>query len=151
MKTVEYLDAVKKKLGISSDYALQAPLGVKKQSVSNYRNGRSGFDSRVAMRVAQILGLEPLVVIADMEIERAATPEVEDFWKQIARKVALVSVITIVTGNGVLPSPAGAAPVTEVARVGCVLCQIARKALLLLTAAIAATLGLPINHRGVAL
>lgn len=86
MKTTQYLDAVKKRLNITSDYGLQKPLGVTKSGVSWLANGGT-MSNTTAARVAEILDLPLARVIADMEIERGTNDEL---WKRIAKKVAFV-------------------------------------------------------------
>lgn len=80
MDTLEYLAACKKRLGIESDYALAKALGVSQTGISNYRTGRSRIDDNVALTIAQILGVNPLVVIAQANAERARTPELRAKW-----------------------------------------------------------------------
>jgi transcriptional regulator with XRE-family HTH domain len=109
VRTVEYLEALKKKLGISSDYGLQRPLSVTKQAVSRYRNGGT-FDHVVAARVARVLGVPELRVIADMELERAQSEEHRELWRRLARKVAGVLVpAALAIGAASFPMPAEAA------------------------------------------
>jgi transcriptional regulator with XRE-family HTH domain len=80
MHTLNYLDAVKKRLGISSDYALAKALGISQQAVSNYRAGRSKMDDDVALTIAELLGINPLAVIAAANAERAKTDEARARW-----------------------------------------------------------------------
>jgi|SRR5438270_6431645 len=87
MKTAEYCAAAKRKLKISSDYELAKRLGVSKQSISNYVNEHRVFDATTAAKIAEILKLDPLVVIADAEIERGTNDEL---WRRIAKRVAVV-------------------------------------------------------------
>lgn len=84
MKTSEYLDAVRAKIGAPSDYALQKPLGLSKQQLSKYRKDLDFFSDEVAIRVAGILGTKPEMVMIDMHRERAKTPETRQFWQSIA-------------------------------------------------------------------
>jgi transcriptional regulator with XRE-family HTH domain len=81
--TIEYLDAVKDKIGISSDYALAKKLGFSLSAVSSYRCGRRVFDDDAALTVAQFLGINPLIVIAESNAERAKTPEMRDRWMDV--------------------------------------------------------------------
>jgi len=105
VKTTEYLDAVKKRLAIASDYALQVPLAVTKQTISRYRNGGT-FDHLVALRVADVLELAPEKVIADMELERTTVPELQAVWKRISRKVAGVLIPAVLAiGAASFPVP----------------------------------------------
>lgn len=88
MKTIDYLDALRAKLGTSSDYSLQKPLCVGKQTISRYRQGFGYFDDAVAIRVAAILDISPEQVIADCHAEREKNEEVKKIWKSIAEKFA---------------------------------------------------------------
>ena len=88
MKTTrQYVAEVKRALGISSDYELAKRLGVSRQSISNYANGLRAFEPTMAARVAEILDLEPLQVIADAELERGSAP---DLWKRL-RDAAVIA------------------------------------------------------------
>jgi protein-disulfide isomerase-like protein with CxxC motif len=98
MNTPEYLDAVKRHLGISSDYALAKKLGFSQSAMSSYRTGRRVFDDDAALTVAQALGLNPLVVIAAANAERAKTPEQKARWSGLMDKLS-VSFNTLLTGS----------------------------------------------------
>lgn len=86
MSTLEYLAACKKRLGIESDYALAKALGVTQAAVSSYRTGRSSINDDVSLTVAEILGIEPLQVIAAANAERAKTPEQKAKWLGLVEK-----------------------------------------------------------------
>lgn len=88
MNTLEYLQAVKKKLGIESDYALAQRLGVTRSAVSKLQLGKVVFSDDVALSVAQILDLNPLVVIAQANAERATTPENRARWMGVMEKIS---------------------------------------------------------------
>lgn len=80
MNTLEYLQAVKTRAGITSDYALAAKLGITRSAVSKLQQGGSSFSDDVALAVAEILEVHPLQVIADANAERAKTPEMRARW-----------------------------------------------------------------------
>lgn len=84
--TLQYLDQAKERLHLPSDYALSKKLGVTTSAISNYRSGRSRIDDDVALKVAQILGLNPLEVIAAANVERAKTDEMRDMWRGLMEK-----------------------------------------------------------------
>lgn len=86
MKTVEYLDAVKARLDISSDYALAKALGVARESVNAFRSGRSAMGIETCMKVGEILNVDGHAVYAQGQIERAKKPEIRDFWQSISEK-----------------------------------------------------------------
>lgn len=101
MNTVEYVEALKKRLGIDSDYALSKALGVSKQSVSRYTKGTGHFDDEVAIRVAAILGMHPGLVMLDMHRERAK-PEDRSIWQEIYKGFRTL----LLPANGLGFSPA---------------------------------------------
>ena len=110
MKASEYLNAVKNRHHMESDYAVSLALNVSRQAVSTMMKG-GGMDATTAVRVAELLNLPPLQVIADAEIERARRPEVKKTWMRYALGVALG-----ITGFGMAsaPAPADARPASAV-------------------------------------
>lgn len=62
--SVEWLDAVKTKTGIGSDYALAEELGITRQAICQQRAGKQEMSTRAAVTAAQILGVPVLVVLA---------------------------------------------------------------------------------------
>lgn len=80
---MEYMQAVKTKLGIESDYALSKALQVTKQTVSRYAQGKGYFDDAVAVKVAELLQIHPGLVMLDMHRERAKTPAEQSIWQEI--------------------------------------------------------------------
>jgi len=89
MNTLQYLAACKARLGIESDYALAKALGVTQSTVSSYRIGRSRIDNDVALTVAEILGIDPIAVIAAASAERAKTPEQRARWTHLMEKFSV--------------------------------------------------------------
>ena len=83
MNTLQLLDAVKKRHGITSDYALAKILGAPQPTISSYRCGRRIIDDDMALTIAQELDIDPLVVIAAANAERAKTPEIRARWMSL--------------------------------------------------------------------
>ncbi len=88
--TNRYLNALARKLGGVSDYRLSKVLGTSTSGISNYRMGRSTLDNTTAAKAAELLGLNPLEVIAAIEMDRAKTDETKQFWTAQAKKFAAV-------------------------------------------------------------
>jgi hypothetical protein len=84
MKTVDFLDAVKTRHDIPSDYALAAFLGTSRQALSNHRNGRPLSDE-LALAVAQKLGVAPGYVLACVHAERATDDTLAKVWMGLAK------------------------------------------------------------------
>lgn len=99
MNTTEYLQAVKTRLDITSDYALAARLGITRSAVSRLQQGGVSFSDDVALTIAEILNLNPLVVIASANAERAKTPEQRARWSGVMEKFSL-SFNALLLGRG---------------------------------------------------
>lgn len=89
MNTIEYLQAVKTRLDITSDYALAARLGITRSAVSKLQQGGVSFSDDVALTIADILNVHPLQVIAAANAERAKTPEQRARWSGVMEKFSL--------------------------------------------------------------
>ena len=106
MKAIKhYLDAARDKLDPSpasrenkpTDYWLAKHLGARPSLISNYRSGLSYPDEAVAIRLAKLLVINPLEIIAVANYHRALrihtarmkdTSEEQKFWRQVYRDVA---------------------------------------------------------------
>ncbi len=106
MKAIKaYLDAARDKLEPSpasrenkpTDYWLAKHLGARPSLISNYRSGVSFPDEAVAIRLARLLAINPLEIIAVANYHRAIrlqkaqrkdTSEEQKFWRQVYRDVA---------------------------------------------------------------
>jgi hypothetical protein len=112
--TVQYLDAVKRRLDLPSDYAIAKALGLTRAAVSKQRNGDSSFDDLTAVRVAEILGLDPMEVIAACNAERARDDDARRVWERLWGKATGAAVTTAlaacIVGLAAAPSPAQSAP-----------------------------------------
>ena len=87
-RTVEYLDELKRRYSIPTDYQLARFLGISHQAITQYRNKGTTLRDDVALRVAELLELPPGKVLADMQAERAKDARVRDAWRQIAARMA---------------------------------------------------------------
>lgn len=99
MKTTEYLDLVKARLSLPSDYALAKVLGISQQSVTQFRNGRSAMGIETCMKVGEYLRVDGHAVYADGQIERATKPEIADFWLSVSEKFS-ASFLNLLLGTG---------------------------------------------------
>lgn len=105
--TEQYLDEVKDRLGLPSDYAIAKALGVTRAAVSRYRMGHSMPDDLVCARIAEILAIEPMEVIAATNYQRSKTDEARHLWEGIWGKVVgaiALNLIVCAVGVSVAPS-----------------------------------------------
>lgn len=103
--SVQYLDAVKRKLGVSSDYALRTHLGITTASISSIRNGKSHMGEETAIKVADILGIAREEVLSAVSAERAKSPEARAVWTSMWDKFA-VNFDVLRRKSGLCVSPA---------------------------------------------
>lgn len=73
MNSSMYLDALRARLNLPSDYATAKRLGISTQRVSNYRTGKQDMAEDLIPKVADLLGVDPVVVYADIAAARATT------------------------------------------------------------------------------
>lgn len=106
--TNRYLDALAKQAGGATDYRLAKMLECGQPAISSYRAGNSHLSNKTAFKVAQMLGLDPADVIAQVEIDRAKTDEDRNFWKGRGGKVAAIAVSASILLAAVLPQKANA-------------------------------------------
>ncbi|WP_175784544.1 helix-turn-helix domain-containing protein [Burkholderia ambifaria] len=78
--TAQWLDAIKDHLSLPSDYAVAKYLGVTRAAVSRYRNGLSVFDEKTAIRVAELLDVQPFEVIASVNAESSRDERARHIW-----------------------------------------------------------------------
>ncbi len=85
MKSISYLDEAKKVLGIESDYAMAKALGITRSTLSGYRGGNI-MDDFTAAQIAEILEIDPMIVIAAANAEREKG-ERREYWEKISKRL----------------------------------------------------------------
>lgn len=105
--TIEFLDAVKAKHGITSDYALSPVLGITRSAISKFRNGKDFLGGETAVKVAILLDIDPGIVLAAVAAERAKTEAEKAAWKSIYEKLGGIAaglVVALALGSSPTPS-----------------------------------------------
>lgn len=112
MHTREYLDAARRKIGAESNAELARALGLSRAAMTKYYNGERIIDDYTAARLAGLVGIDPLKVIAQANAEREKDGNRRAYWEKIAQLGGMAASLT--AGAGVIlllsPSPAIAAP-----------------------------------------
>lgn len=108
MTTVDFLDALKARYNLRSDYAVAKLLGISCQRTSMYYSGTRRFNPEMSIQVAELLGLDPISVLASVELERETRPAVRQLWERFAAGFAFA---VLAAGLAGAPSPAPAAEV----------------------------------------
>lgn len=86
--TTDLLDAVKEAKEIPSDYALAKRLGLKPQTISNYRKLRTQMSDETAVALAAMIGRAPAPILAQLASERAKSPDVAKIWREAAKALS---------------------------------------------------------------
>lgn len=86
MNIVELLDKSKTKLGVNSDYALAKALEIHQARLSAYRKGVEHPDPYALVKIAMLLDLDPLALIAEAEEQSEKNPARKAFWGNFARR-----------------------------------------------------------------
>ena len=119
---IEYLDLVKEKHDLDTDYKLAQFLHVGRSQLSAYRLGRSTFDDFMCSKIATAVELPFELVLADIHYHRESRPEAKEFWNKYAEKIsaraalALTSISLLVGLNGF------GASVQAMEGLSCILC-----------------------------
>lgn len=78
--TTDFLDMLKAKRGLRSDYALCKLLGWTSSRIANYRKKRSFLEDDTAVLVAEMLEIDPAIVLAAVHFERAKKEAEKAVW-----------------------------------------------------------------------
>lgn len=88
MDMAKVIDEAKAKLGVESDYALAKETGILKQRISAYRNGSQTPDAYACARLAEILGIDPFELLAQVEAATEKNEARRTYWRAVAAKMA---------------------------------------------------------------
>lgn len=80
-KTQQYFEQVREKLENATDYKIAKVLDISTQNVSEYVRGIREADTYGCTKIAMVLGIDPLEVIAEVEAKAARTAKKREFWK----------------------------------------------------------------------
>lgn len=124
MKTsVEWIDEAELRLGLS-DYAMAKKLGLSTAQMSRYRTGKQFLSDNVAIKLAELIGVDPLPILATAAAERATSEQARAAWSRYAELVASLAGVAVL--GAVLTAPIEAkAQVSQDS--DCILCQLGRR------------------------
>lgn len=78
MKASEWIDEIKNARGWDSDYRVAKELGVSRATVSAYRSRTPTLDEETSLKVAELLGREPALLLIDQVVERTKNEGVKN-------------------------------------------------------------------------
>lgn len=80
-----YIDELKEKLNLQSDYAVAQYLGIPRQSMTKVRNG-AVLGHEKCLKIASALRKDPLEIIATAEAQREKNLELKAIWIRLAKE-----------------------------------------------------------------
>lgn len=107
--SIHFLDSIKKRYQLPSDYAVHKLLGVSRENISSIRNRRSTFGPETAIKVADLLGLPRGYVVACCEVERAKSDDLKAVWADMAKSALGCILLALSSAVSVGPGTANAA------------------------------------------
>lgn len=101
--TQRWLDAAKRSARIDSDYALAKILGVPTARIGNYRGASQiRMDDQLAVKVAQICGVSPAVILGELMAEKSKTPQLRMVWLDVARQAGKAALLVVAISAAML-------------------------------------------------
>ncbi len=89
MKAHQWIDRLKVTKSLPSDYAAAKILGVSQSSVVKMRTRDSTLDEDTSIKLADLIGIEPAIVLADQAMERAKNGAARRAWEAVAEFIAM--------------------------------------------------------------
>lgn len=80
-----YFDQAKKKLNITSDYALAKAIGTSQPQIVNCRKNKRIIDLYTIFRICEILEKDPLEMITQREAENEKNPDKKEYWESVQK------------------------------------------------------------------
>ena len=88
----ELLDQIKQEQGLTSNYALSKKLGINESRISDYYKGMCKPDDYAITRVALMLQIEPIHLLAEIRAEDEKNVTKREFWRNFLRHAAVVTI-----------------------------------------------------------
>jgi len=104
MKTWDYIERIRAKHGGCSDYRLSKLLGISQPAMTKYRAGMREADDEVSAKIAELLELPPMKVIADIHATRAqadGNKRMYKIWHDAALSFGRTAFFVAATGGAV--------------------------------------------------
>lgn len=107
MKAGNWIDKVKTEMKLPSDYAVAKMLGLSRFTVSGYRQRPDAtLDEDIAIKVAEVLHLNPAGIVLDQVAERSKNDVVRSTLSAEAARLCIlckVAVATVLIAAGARP------------------------------------------------
>lgn len=107
----DWLDALKSKLALESDYQLAAKFKLSRSRVSNWRTGKNGFDEGIGLIIERELGLLPGTVMSWQKAAQSKDANARDYWSKVEDLLRRASgaAAAVLLGIGLVSAPSAQA------------------------------------------
>jgi transcriptional regulator with XRE-family HTH domain len=105
----DLLDRARSRANIPSDYKLADVLGITRSAVSSWRMGKSYPDERALGQLCALSGDDPGIWAANVQAERAQSPEGKNMWLLVAKRLAggaSTAILSVLIALGLVALPA---------------------------------------------
>lgn len=115
MKAKERLLECKIKLKISSDYGLAKALGIHRGRISDYMSGKMTPDAYAAVKMAEILEVHPMLLLAEFGAESEKDENKRAFWVNFVLRIksGLLAMLVLICSAFWLPEQRAVAAVPD--------------------------------------
>lgn len=86
-RTIDYLEMVREKLEIKSDYQLAKVLVINRGRISEMMQGKKHASPYICWKIADILEINRDYLLAEIEAERATTETQRNYWQSFVTRV----------------------------------------------------------------
>lgn len=110
------LERAKKNANIESDYRLAKVISINQSAFGNYKAGRSWPSDKVLAQLCALSGDDVGVIVAQVQAERAQSPEGKSMWLMIAKRLsggASTAILSVVFTIGLIAGYAPTAGASE--------------------------------------
>lgn len=87
MKTLDYLDAIKTKFELKSDYALAKKMGITQTAINRMRHGKVVLGDETALKIAELLEINASEILIQSHMERCRNSAVKAAWEAIGKEL----------------------------------------------------------------
>ena len=99
-RIAELLDRIKEQQGIASNYALAKLLQIEEKRIGDYYRGMVKPDDYAITRVALMLQMEPIHLLAEIRATDEKNATKREFWSNFLRRAAVVFGFLVVQALG---------------------------------------------------
>ncbi len=113
MTLKEYLDECKEKLAVTTSYKLSQHMDIAESRLSEYYKGKTAPGDYECFMIAEVLGLDPALVIADVRAEFEKSEKKREYFRSFPgalRKAGVVIIVALALSLSLLNAPVAGDP-----------------------------------------